>query len=281
MEEKEFLIYPKQFENQVNKKIKDNFQRARNNKSAKLQKLNKKSHFKKFNPYTQRHLSERLNEKCRFVQELEEGKIELNLLLFINLCNALRIKSSDILGDFITEDNELNDFQNLDENTQEIINEFISSIKNDIKMEKSNFEVDNFNNELLIKRIIGFCESKNISLRELNKRIDRSHSFINNMNQLKIADFVKICNALDCSPNDLLKPFFNKQDSDEYVNLDSKNKFLVDTLIKICNNKQQKTGYVKVKKAAPKEVKNNKYTPKMSKEEWDRYYKDMEKYNLY
>ena len=260
MKEDEIAIYPKYWKNKIIKKIMENFKTIRKELSEKHQAKNKKTRYKVENPYTHKHLSERLNEKTRFMQEFEEAKIEPDLLTFINLCNALKISSVDILSEFIIEDMELTNFRKLDTNKKEILKKCIKALEDDSELENINkIEVKKFDNKIMVNRLKTFRENRNIGSRELSSKISHSSGYVSNIENGKIKEinlstFIDICTNLDCSPNDLLRPFFSNNDLTDYNNLNSNHKHLVNSLIKICNGKQQEFGAVTERIATPEEM---------------------------
>lgn len=251
-------IYKEQNRNKVIKEVTEKIKGLRIKLSDDHQKANGKSRIKKDNPYTQKNLSKFISEKTRFMQELEEGKIELDLPVFINLCNALKIDSTDVLEDFIIKDKELNVFKKLNTETQEIIRKYITNVADNSKQENANIKTD-FDIGILGNMIKDIRKSKGISSRELSNKIDYSHSYINNIengviSEIGLPAFINICNALDCSPNDLLQPFLNNNNLEDYNNLNSNHKQFIDSLIRICNEKQQEFGFVTTRKATPEEL---------------------------
>lgn len=279
MESNEINIYPKKAKNEILNKIVNIIKKIREEKCSNPKKNER-------NMMTKINVSKRLGEKTRFVSELEQGDIELDLFTFINMCNVLNISSNMVLSEFIKNDVDTKSFETLNKNKKEIIKELVDVISDssDTGITHST-EYKKFDEYILRKRIKSFREDKNIGIRELASKLRKSHSYINNIEKgnsnLSIPAMIELCNALDFTPNDLLQPFLTTNKLNDYNNLNSENKAIVDALIKICNQKQQKVGYMSKRMATPEEMAKYNIKPKFSKAEQDRYYSEMEKYNLY
>lgn len=210
---------------------------------------------------SQRYLSQQICETTRFIGNIENNtsKKPLDVFSFINICNALKVSSNSILAEFIPNDLEINAFNQLNEDTKNILKKLVDTLLNS---SKENFteqmETQTFNNAILAQRINDVRNNRKMKSRELSTKINRSHGYINNVekgiSKVTLPALIDICNTLDCTPNDLLQPFLNKNDLNDYKSLSSEHKHLIDTLIKICNEKQQEFGYVNTRMATPEEL---------------------------
>lgn len=207
----------------------------------------------------QRVLSKILGKKQRFINEVENGKEELDLVTFINICNALGIISNNILSEFITNDLENCSFDKLDTNTQKIIKNLVDAIANNSQDKIQNqIEAQHFSSDIMAQRLSDFRKDRKIGSRELSDKLNFAHGYISNIEKgvtnINLATFVDICNVLECTPNDLLQPFIKNYNFNDYNNLKPENKYLVDTLIRICNKEQSEVGYLSKRKMTPEEL---------------------------
>lgn len=229
----------------------------------------------------QSDFSQIIHKPTRFINSIEKNtaKQPLDVFTFINICNALNTTSNSILSDFITDDLENTSFNKIDMPIKEIIKELIDVISDNSDTGIThNIEHKPFNKQILRQRIKKFREDKNMTARELSSKLKKSHSYINNIetgnSSLTIPAMIELCNTLDVTPNDLLQPFLTTNKLTDYNNLNSENKAIVDSLIRICNQKQQKIGYISKRIATPEEMAKYNIKPKFSRAEQNRYYSD-------
>lgn len=228
---------------------------------------------KESNPYSRKYLSKYLHEKTRFIKELEEGKIKLDFRTFINLCNRLKISSSTILSEFITEDMKVS--------SNNGINKLTNPLPNNLPQTKT----QKYNEKILGQEIQKYREIKKLSQRKLSENLGFGHGYINNVengnNDVSMSAFIDICNELECTPNDLLYPFINSKNTNNNDNSSELEHNIVDTPKKDTSNN---TFAVTTRKLSPEELEefNRKYpkrnSPSLSKKDEDAYYSDMEKY---
>ena len=263
----EYNIYPKSDTEEIENKIVENFKKIRKKKCSSF------CTPKEANPYTQLHLSKYLHEKTRFIKKLEEGIIKLDLRIFINLCNRLKISSCEILSEFIIEDMKISS-----NNSKKRIDELPNTLSNDIPQ----IEHKKYSKEMLGQEINKHREIKNLSQKTLSEKLGFSRTYINNIEKgnhnVSMSAFIDICNGLECTPNDLLYPFINSRNSNNDDTTPKLEQNIVDT------SKETNISEVKEYRMSPEELEefNRKYPKqniqKPSKKEDDSY---IEKYNLY
>ncbi len=253
----EYNIYPKSDTKEIENTIIENFKEIRQEKCNSFCMPHAK------NPFSRLNLSSILKEKTRFISELEEGKIKLDFRTFINLCNRLKISSSTILAEFITEDMKITSNKEMNELTNPLPNNLPQT------------EIKKYNEEILGQEIKKYRKMKKLSQRKLSQSLGFGHGYINNVekgiNNVSISAFIDICNELECTPNDLLYPFINSKNSNNDDTTPKLEQNIVDT------SKETNISEVKEYRMSPEELEefNRKYPkqniPKPSKKEDDSY----------
>lgn len=240
----EYNIYPKSDTEEIENKIIENLKEIRQEKCNSFCMPHAK------NPFSRLNLSSILKEKTRFISELEEGKIKLDFRTFINLCNRLKISSSTILSEFITEDMKISSNKEMNELTNPLPNNLPQT------------EIKKYNEEILGQEIKKYRKMKKLSQRELSQNLGFGHGYINNIekgiNNVSMSAFIDICNELECTPNDLLYPFINSKNTDNNDNSSELEQNIVDTPKKDTSNN---TFAVTTRKLSPEELEeyNRKY----------------------